>query len=95
LNCVIEVKSHDFPGNPQNTINILGGVIPASFRPVANILYLMIFKSNSVYDTDLVGNVMVSLAGALLFSRDNDAAPSDFDGVSGWGWAILFSYLTI
>jgi hypothetical protein len=54
----------------------------------------MIFKSNNVYDTGLVGNVIVSSAGAFLFTRDNDAAPSDFDGVAGWSWAISLSWVT-
>jgi hypothetical protein len=94
VNCVIEAKSYDFTRSLQNQISTLGGVILASYRPVQNILYLMIFKFNEVYDTGLVGNVIVSSAGAFLFSRDNDAAPSDFDGISGWTWAISLSWLT-
>jgi hypothetical protein len=54
----------------------------------------MIFKSNGVYDTGLVGNDIVSNAGALLFSHDNDAAFSDFENIAGWGWAISLSWLT-
>jgi hypothetical protein len=94
VTCVIAAKTHDFTGSPQNQISTLGGVIPASYRPVENVLFPMIFKSNGVYDTGLVGNVIVSSAGAFLFSRDNDAAPSDFDGVAGWGWAISLSWVT-
>lgn len=94
VNCVIDAKTHDFTGSPQNQISTLGGVIPASYRPVENVLFPMIFKSNGVYDTGLVGNVIVSSAGAFLFSRDNDTASSDFDGVSGWGWAISLSWIT-
>jgi hypothetical protein len=74
VNCVIAAKSHDFTGSPQNQINTLSGVIPTLYRPVENVLFPMIFKSNRVYDTGLVGNVIVSSAGAFLFSRDNDAA---------------------
>jgi hypothetical protein len=33
-------------------------------------------------------------SGAFLFSRDNDAAPSVFDGIAGWGWAISLSWVT-
>jgi hypothetical protein len=55
----------------------------------------MIFKSNNVYDTGLVGNCIVSSAGAFLFGRDNDAAPSDFDGIAGWGWSISLSWVTV
>jgi prefoldin subunit 5 len=94
VNCVIEAKTYDFTGSPQNTISTLGGVIPTSYRLVANVLYPLIFKSIAVYDTGLVGNVIVSSAGAFIFSRDNDAAPSDFDGVAGWSWAIALSWLT-
>jgi hypothetical protein len=94
VNYVIEAKSYDFTRSPQNQISILGGVIPASYRSVQNILYPMIFKSNGVYDTGLVGNVIVSSVRAFLFSRDNDAAFSDFDSVSGWGWAIAVSWIT-
>jgi hypothetical protein len=94
VNCVIEANSYDFTGSPQNQISTLGGVIPVSYRPAANVLFPMIFKSNNVYDTGLVGNVIVSSAGAFLFSRDNDAAPSDFDGIAGWGWAISLSWVT-
>jgi hypothetical protein len=94
VNCVIAAKTHDFTGSPQNQISTLGGVIPISYRPVENVLFPMIFKSNNIYDTGLVGNVIVSSAGAFLFSRDNDAAPSDFDGIAGWGWAISLSWVT-
>jgi hypothetical protein len=94
VNCVIAAKNHDFTGSLQNQISTLGGVIPASYRPVENVLFPMIFKSNNVYDTGLVGNVIVSSAGAFLFSRDNDATPSDFDGISGWGWGISLSWVT-
>jgi hypothetical protein len=92
VNCVIEAKSHDFTGSPQNTINTLDSIIPASYKPVENVLYPMIFKSNSIYDIRLVGNVIVSNAGAFLFSRDNNAAPDD--GIAGWGWAISLSWVT-
>jgi hypothetical protein len=80
--------------SPQNQISILGGVIPVFYRPIANVLFPMIFKSNGVYNTGLVGNVIVSSAGAFLFFKDNDAAPSDFDGIAGWGWAISLSWVT-
>jgi hypothetical protein len=91
---VIKAKTYDFTGSPQNTINTLGGVIPVSYRPIANALFPMIFKSNNVYDTGLVGNVIVSSAGAFLFSRDNDTGPLDFDGIAGWEWAISLSWVT-
>jgi hypothetical protein len=94
VNCVIEANTYDFTGSPQTQISTLGGVIPVSYRPVENVLFPMIFKSNNVYDTGLVGNVIVSSAGAFLFSRDNDAAPEVFDGVAGWGWAISLSWVT-
>jgi hypothetical protein len=94
VNCVISAKTHDFTGSPQNTISTLGGVILASYKPVENVLFPMIFKSNNVYDTGLIGNVIVSSAGAFLFSRDNDAAPEVFDSIAGWGWAISLSWVT-
>jgi hypothetical protein len=62
---VIEANSYDFTESPQNQISTLGGVIPVSYRPVANVLFPMIFKSNDVYDTGLVGNVIVSSARAF------------------------------
>jgi prefoldin subunit 5 len=82
VNCVIDAKSHDFTGSPQTQISTLSGEIPTSYRPVENVLYPMIFKSNNVY------------AGAFLFSRDNDAAPEVFDGVASWGWAIGLAWVT-
>jgi hypothetical protein len=74
---MIKANSYDFTRSPQNQISILGGIIIVSYRPVANILFLMIFKSNGVYVTGLVGNIIVSSAGAFLFFRDNDAIPSN------------------
>jgi hypothetical protein len=84
VNCMIETKTYDFTGSPQNTISTLGDVILVSYRPIANVLFPMIFKSNNVYDTGLVGNIIVYSAGAFLFNRNNDAGPSDFDGIAGW-----------
>jgi hypothetical protein len=38
VNCVIEAKSHNFTGSPQNQISTLGSVIPAFYRSVQNFL---------------------------------------------------------
>jgi hypothetical protein len=85
VNCVIAAKTYDFIRSPQNQISTLGGLILASYRPIENFLFLMICKFNGV------NNVIVSSAGSFLFSRDNNAAPSDFDRIAGWGWAISLS----
>jgi hypothetical protein len=73
VNCVIDANIYDFTGRLQNQISTLGSEIPTSYRPVGNALFPMIFKSNNIYDTNLVGNVIVSNAGAFLFSRYNNA----------------------
>jgi hypothetical protein len=90
----IEAATYDFTDSPQNQISTLGDIIPASYRSVENVLFPVIFKSNNVYDTGVVGNCIYSSAVAFLFSRDNDAAPSDFDGIAGWGWAISLSWVS-
>jgi hypothetical protein len=42
VNCVIEANLYDFTGSPQNQISTLDGVIPVSYRPVANAVFSMI-----------------------------------------------------
>jgi hypothetical protein len=42
----------------------------------------------------LIENIIVSSARAFLFSRDNNAAPSNCDGIANWGWAISLNWVT-
>jgi hypothetical protein len=51
--------------------------------------------SGGVWDSPgLIGNIKVSAVGFIVLWRDNDAAPSDFDGNAGFDSDITFTFLT-
>jgi hypothetical protein len=50
--------------------------------------------SGGIWDTGLIGNIKVSAASSIVLGRDNDAAPSDFDGNVGFNSDITFTFLT-
>jgi hypothetical protein len=69
------------------------GVLLAGYRPTAEVIFPALFMSRGVWDTGLVGNIKVSAASSIVLARDNDAAPSDFDGDSGFDSDITFTFL--
>lgn len=76
---------------PVANIAAAGG-IPAGYRPSTTMTFPMVYKTNGVYDTGMVGAITISASGLISFIRDKDAAPSNFDGLTGWDEAIQLSY---
>jgi len=66
---------------------------PTNFRPVQETYFPHTFVSNNVYDTGLIGAVIIRPNGDIVFRRNLDASPSNFTGVSGWGSAVSLTYL--
>jgi hypothetical protein len=79
-------------GGPEPLISF-AGALPAGYRPAAEVIFPALFMSSGVWDTGLVGNIKVSAAGSIVLARDNDAAPSDFDGNAGFDSDITFTFL--
>jgi hypothetical protein len=80
-------------GRPTALISF-AGVLPAGYRPSAEVIFPALFMSGGVWDTGLIGNIKVSAAGSIVLGQDNDAAPSDFDGNAGFDSDIAFTFLT-
>jgi hypothetical protein len=80
-------------GSPTALISF-AGVLPAGYRPSAEVIFPALFMSGGVWDTGLIGNIKVSAAGSIVLGQDNDAAPSDFDGNAGFDSDITFTFLT-
>lgn len=76
------------------TINFGFGTIPSGYQPVSKVQFPQVFQSNGVYDTGLVGLVVIGTAGDVTFNRDI-GGPGVFTGSSGWPNAVSFSYLTV
>jgi hypothetical protein len=79
-------------GGPEPLISF-SGALPAGYCPTAEVIFPALFMSGGVWDTGLVGNIKVSAASSIVLERDNDAAPSDFDGNSGFDSDITFTFL--
>jgi hypothetical protein len=79
-------------GGPKPLISFLG-TLPAGYHPATEVIFPALFMSRGVWDTELVGNIKVSAASSIILERDNDAAPSDFDGNSGFDSDITFTFL--
>lgn len=46
-------------------------------------MFPMVLVSNGVYDTGMIGSVIIGPGGSIVVYRDLDDAPSDFDGDPG------------
>jgi hypothetical protein len=66
-------------GSPTALISF-AGVLPAGYRPSAEVIFPALFMSGGIWDTGLIGNIKISAAGSIVLGQDNDAASSDFDG---------------
>jgi hypothetical protein len=75
-------------------VSYTAGVLPAGYRPSAEVIFPALFMSRGVWDTRLIRNIKVSAAGSIVLGRGNDAAPSDFDGNAGFDSDITFTFLT-
>jgi hypothetical protein len=80
-------------GSPTALISF-ARVLPTGYRPFAKVIFLVLFMSGGIWDTGLIGNYKVNAAGSIILRRDNDAAPSDFDGNTGFDSDIKFTFLT-
>jgi hypothetical protein len=80
-------------GSPTTLISF-AEVLPASYRPSAKVIFLALFISGGIWDTGLIGNIKVSAASSIVLGRDNNVAPSDFDGNAGFDSDITFTFLT-
>jgi hypothetical protein len=60
-------------GSPTALISF-AGVLPAGYRPSAEVIFPALFMSGGVWDTGLIGNIKVSAAGSIILGRDNHAA---------------------
>jgi hypothetical protein len=80
-------------GSPTSLISF-AGVLPAGYCPSVEVIFPALFMSGGVWDTGLIENIKVSAAGFIILGRDNDAAPSDFDGNAGFNSDIMFTFLT-
>jgi hypothetical protein len=67
---------------PEPFISFVG-VLLAGYHPAAEVIFPALFMFEGVWDTRLVGNIIVSTASSIVLSRDNNAAPSNFDGNAG------------
>jgi hypothetical protein len=63
--CVIlAAKVFTFTG-PEPLISF-AGVLPVGYRPTAKVIFLALFMSGGIWDTGLVGNIIVSTAGSII-----------------------------
>jgi hypothetical protein len=69
------------------------GVLSVGYRPTAEVIFPALFMSGSIWDTGLISNIKVSAARSIILGRDNDAAPSNFDGNACFNSDITFTFL--
>jgi hypothetical protein len=80
--------------SPEPLISF-AGVLLAGYCPAAEVIFLALFMSGGVWDTGLIGNIIMSATGLIVLLQDNDVAPSDFHGNAGFNLDITFTFLTV
>jgi hypothetical protein len=89
---IIHINRDSFTLSSGTTL-ISFSSIPLGYRPMTGVNFPIIFKSDGVYDTGLIGTCTISASGFIIMERDVDGDPSEFSGSCGWD-DISFAYLT-
>jgi hypothetical protein len=92
---VLIIDPKTFLLSSPNTQLSYASIVPTQFCPNTNVMINTDFYSNGVWDTGIVGNVIVSDASSIVFQRNLDGSSTNFENSCGWQYFLLVCYTVI